>query len=280
MKKSGLIFTAILFLLAACGSAAEAPETQVVTELIEITEDPPEAAPPQDILGEWHLDQALSTFGGPPMLDPLEVEVVQAIILEITDDYLIFGDFGHTYSWIDADRIRMDGVVVGFGSVTDGFFYVFTVQHDGGILRLLTSDGTPFAVFRRPGSEAVPAIEVAFSAPAEATATIPPLASTPWVPCEGGSETHLFVGGYAYVNPIPPEPNIVRLAPDATSPQTGLIQPNELVEVLDGPQCSGGWVWWEVLSVKARLRGWTAEGDGESYWVLPCPVGESECGSP
>ena len=210
------------------------------------------------------------------MLDPLEAEFFEAGKLEITTDYLIIGDFGHTYSWIDAQRIRVNGVGVGFASFNEGFFYVVTVQRDGDFLRLLTSDRTPFAVFEREGSvAAAPAIDVAVVV--ETTATIAP---TPWTPCEGGYETRLFKGGYAFVNPVPPDPNIVRSAPDKASAQTGFIQPNELVEVVDGPQCSRGWVWWNVTSKKTGLSGWTAEGDGAFYWVLPCSLNGSECGAP
>jgi hypothetical protein len=280
MKKWSLIITAVLFLLTACKGTAEVPAEPVP---VEITAVPPPAAP-QDILGLWVLDPGQSTGGGSSMLDPLEAEIFETAKVEITGDYMIFSDLGHTYSWIDDQRIRLDGVIVGFGSVTDGFFYIFTVQRDGDFLRLLTSDGTPFVVFGREGSTAAaPAIDVAVSAETTATSAPPaagPVAPTPWTPCEGGYETHLFKGGFAYVNPVPPDPNIVRSAPDNASAQTGLIQPNELVEVVDGPQCSGGWVWWNVTSKKTGLSGWTAEGDGASYWVLPCPVTGSECGAP
>jgi hypothetical protein len=242
MKKWPLIITAALFFLSACTGGAEVPAEPVSAEEME---NPPAPAASQDILGLWVLDPEQSTGGGSSMLDPLEAEFFEAGKLEITTDYLIIGDFGHTYSWIDAQRIRVNGVVVGFGSVTDGFFYVFTVQRDGDFLHLLTSDGTPFAVFRREGSvAAAPAIDVAVVV--EAIATISPVlatgpvAPTPWTPCEGGYETHLFKGGFAFVNPVPPDPNIVRSAPDIASAQTGFIQANELVEVVDGPQCSGG----------------------------------------
>ena len=283
MKKWRLIITAALFFLSACTGGAEAPAEPVSAEEME---NPSAPAASQDILGLWVLDPEQSTGGGSSMLDPLEAEFFEAEKLEITGDYMIFGNFGHTYSWIDDQHIRLDGVVVGFGSVTDGFFYVFTVQRDGDLLRLLTSDGIPFAVFGRAGSAAAaPAIDVASAAKATVTTAPPaslvqPLVPTPWIPCEGGYETHLFKGGFAYVNPVPPDPNIVRNGPDNASAQTGLIQPNELVEVVDGPQCSGGWVWWNVTSKKTGLSGWTAEGDGASYWVLPCPINGSECGAP
>lgn len=152
-KRLTLLIATIVLLLAACsGSSAETP-TETPTEVIptEAVADPLPVVPPQDILGLWMLDPGQSTFGGSTMLDPLEAEIFEAGRLEITDSYVIVGDFGHTYSWIDDQRIRLDGVVVGFGAVTDGFFHVFTVQRDGDLLRLLISDGTPFAVFAKGG---------------------------------------------------------------------------------------------------------------------------------
>jgi hypothetical protein len=283
MKKMVLLILAITLLLSACSGGAQTPtEASVIPEAVETMTDAP-AAVPQDILGVWVLDREQSTFAGSSMLDPLEGEIFEAIKVEITSDYFILGDFGHTYSWIDAKRIRIDGVMVGFGSVTDGFFYVFTVQREGDVLRLVLAEGTPYAVFGRAGSAATaPAIDVAVTED-EAPAAQPltqPIAPTPWTSCEGSYETHLFKGGYAFVNPVPPDPNIVRSTPDSSSAQTGLLQPNELMEVVDGPQCSGGWVWWHVRSKKTGLSGWTAEGDGASDWLLPCPLNGSECGAP
>ena len=199
MKKWRLIITAALFFLSACTGGAEVPAEPVSAEEME---NSPTPAASQDILGLWVLDPEQSTGGGSSMLDPLEAEFFEAGKLEITTDYLIIGDFGHTYSWIDAQRIRVNGVVVGFGSVTDGFFYIFTVQRDGDFLRLLTSDRAPFAVFGREGSvAAAPAIDVAVVVEATETIAPPPaepVAPTPWTPCEGGYETHLFKGGYAF----------------------------------------------------------------------------------
>lgn len=148
--KWSLLFITLALLLSACGGSpaatAEAPVV-LAREDQPVAEAP--AAAPQDILGNWVLDPGQSTGGGSAMLDPIEGEIFAAGRVEITGDYMIFGDLGHTYSWIDDQRIRLDGVIVGFGSVTDGFFVVFTVQREGDILRLLTSDGSPFAVFRR-----------------------------------------------------------------------------------------------------------------------------------
>lgn len=282
--KKWILLLAIMLLIPACSvSGTEAPTEAPESAPIEEMEEPLPSASSQDIIGTWILDVTQYVDTDASMLDPLLTEIYEASGVEITDSYLVFGNFGHTYSWIDTQRIRINGVGVGFASFNEGFFYVLTVQRDGNRLRFLLADGTSFAVFGRPGTvSALPASDA--PTVVEATETTPPTvvpaAPAPWTPCEGGYETHLFKGGYAYVNPVPPDPNIVRSAPDNASAQTGLIQPNELVEVVDGPQCSGGWVWWQITSKQTGLSGWTAEGDGNSYWVLPCPQNGSECGAP
>lgn len=71
------------------------------------------------------------------------------------------------------------------------------------------------------------------------------------------------------VSLLPPQPNIVREAPGRNSTKIGLIQPGEEVEILDGPACADGWVWWQVRSLGTGLTGWTAEGDENNRWLVP-----------
>ena len=254
-----LIFT---ILLAACGG-----QDALTTETMPVTEPFPQAVTVQNILDVWYLVPDQSPFGGSTMLDPLEAEIVEAGQVEIFDHGMIFGNFGHAYSWIDAERIRVDGLIVGFGSVTEGLFYVFTIQSDAEQLRFLLTDGTPFAVFSR--TQVVTMLEE--------TVSVDPVIeeADAWAPC--GYPTGLAIGGYAYVNPVPPDPHVVRMGPRNASEQTGLILPNELVKIIGGPQCTDGLTWWQVTSKQSGLTGWTTEGDGVSFWLLPC-VNGTECG--
>jgi hypothetical protein len=61
----------------------------------------------------------------------------------------------------------------------------------------------------------------------------------------------------------------VRERPNTTAAILGNIEPGEEIEILGGPACNTGWVWWEVRSLSTDLQGWTAEGDGEDYWLVP-----------
>jgi hypothetical protein len=144
MKKCFLLILAIVFLLSACSGAGEPlADVPVIAEPAGVETESLSTTPPQEILGKWLLDMEQSTGAGSVMLDPLESEIYEAAGMEITSDYLIFNNFGHTYSWIDDQRIRVDGVMLGFGSATEGLFYVFTVQRDGDTLRFLLVESAP-----------------------------------------------------------------------------------------------------------------------------------------
>lgn len=96
-------------------------------------------------------------------------------------------------------------------------------------------------------------------------------------PCLNALPTRLRVDGYAYVNPEPPLPNNVRRDPGKDSPLIGDIRPGQPVKILDGPRCADGWVWWRVRDLETEIEGWTAEGDKQNYWLIPCPS-RNQCG--
>ncbi len=98
-----------------------------------------------------------------------------------------------------------------------------------------------------------------------------PAAGTPWPACDGSSDSRLQVGATAAVSQDPPQANNVRNGAGASQRKVGQIQPGERVTVLDGPRCVDGWVWWKIRSLDNGLTGWTAEGDKDSYWLVPQP---------
>lgn len=88
-----------------------------------------------------------------------------------------------------------------------------------------------------------------------------------WQPCPDGPQSRLKVGDLAYVTKDPPIPNRVRKEPNREADIIGHINPGASMEILEGPACSDGWVWWHIKN--ADLNGWTAEGDQETYWLVP-----------
>jgi uncharacterized protein YgiM (DUF1202 family) len=63
----------------------------------------------------------------------------------------------------------------------------------------------------------------------------------------------------------------VRSQPNTSSEVLGYLEVGEKMEVLEGPTCFGGWIWWRVRSLEKSLTGWTAEGDETAYWLVPLP---------
>jgi hypothetical protein len=73
------------------------------------------------------------------------------------------------------------------------------------------------------------------------------------------------VGSYVSVNP--PSANNVRSEARLDALVSGKFAPGSLVQITDGPICADGFRWWYVSN--DVLSGWTAEGDGTDYWLVP-----------
>jgi hypothetical protein len=65
-------------------------------------------------------------------------------------------------------------------------------------------------------------------------------------------------------------PNRVRSLPDTSAQLIAQIRPGQIALVLEGPTCSDGLVFWKVQSdsIPGGL-GWTVEGDGIEYYLVP-----------
>ncbi len=83
--------------------------------------------------------------------------------------------------------------------------------------------------------------------------------------------SQLHLGIYAVVAGGPNDPpNRVRNAPDTGSDILDQIYPGDIVLVTGGPVCSEGLVFWQVESGSIPGGvGWTAEGDGTDYYLVP-----------
>ncbi|MAS37009.1 MAG: hypothetical protein CL610_23620 [Anaerolineaceae bacterium] len=77
----------------------------------------------------------------------------------------------------------------------------------------------------------------------------------------------LTVGGTGRVTTVPSLPNRVRSYPGFNAPVTGQIPAGGVFTVTGGPFCEAGILWWQV-NYSGGL-GWTAEGDGFTYWLEP-----------
>ena len=138
----------IVFVLSGCAPEAEVPVTQPETPVVVPTDAP--KFPHQSIVGVWLPIEvqpaSLQVLGGEGLLTT-EIRATRSI--EFTEYYMLFEDYGHTYSWIDPQRIHVDGVVIGIGSTTGDLFYVLGVQLDGDILNFSNNSGEVLARFQK-----------------------------------------------------------------------------------------------------------------------------------
>lgn len=91
--------------------------------------------------------------------------------------------------------------------------------------------------------------------------------------CEGLVVTQLGVGSLAYVSMETATSNRLRSGPGKDFEIIDRLLPGTLLQVIDGPTCADGIIYWQVQGVNKEFKGWTGEGDHESYWLV-------ECGSP
>jgi len=79
----------------------------------------------------------------------------------------------------------------------------------------------------------------------------------------------IHVGDKVYVN-YGGDVNALRSTPDARFPTNviGYAIQGETLDVIGGPECSYGLVMWKVKT-SYGLSGWTAEGNGTDFWLIP-----------
>lgn len=86
--------------------------------------------------------------------------------------------------------------------------------------------------------------------------------------CPPALPSRLTIGGRARVTPG--TANALRSAPsrnNAISAVIGSIPGRGVFSVLNGPVCADGYAWWQVNY--QGMTGWTAEGEGVTYWIEP-----------
>lgn len=87
--------------------------------------------------------------------------------------------------------------------------------------------------------------------------------------CPATAPTRVYVQGQARVI-AGLGANNLRAEAGTTAEIIGTIPSEAQFTVIDGPVCVEGMVWWEVEY--GDLTGWTAEGEGETYWLEPVYV--------
>lgn len=139
---------------------------------------------------------------------------------------------------------------------------------DSGGYFILTEEGT---LYRSPPvGWGPPVLQVRSVDPSWPLIIMQPPDHPYWQACGGAALSRLAVGDRAQVSEATQTANRLRDAPGlAVGRPVGLIAPGEVLDVLEGPECSDGLVWWRVRVVSGGREGWTAEGNQEGAWLLP-----------
>jgi serine/threonine protein kinase len=111
------------------------------------------------------------------------------------------------------------------------------------------------------------------------TLTVTSIDTEAYFPFPDCPATHLHIGDWSIVNPKG-SPNFVRSSSD-NHPSDNIIgsaQPGEMIHIAGGPECVNHWMMWQV-NTSSGLDGWTAETNGDQFYILPLKTTESCSGA-
>lgn|GEM_PF-1042036 len=103
------------------------------------------------------------------------------------------------------------------------------------------------------------------------------------VNCPNAPSTNFAVGLQGEVRKAQAgTPNSVRVRDSASTSGKVLTNLPESTPftVIGGPQCVSGFVWWQIKTNAGDISGWVAEGDSNSYFILPLGYGITPSPSP
>ena len=86
------------------------------------------------------------------------------------------------------------------------------------------------------------------------------------LPCAGTLPSQLYPGMTGWMIPEGLNNNMRRSA-STSAAKVGELELGGIFDVLDGPVCREGYIWYEIRY--NGLRGWTVESGGRDYWIEP-----------
>jgi hypothetical protein len=86
-----------------------------------------------------------------------------------------------------------------------------------------------------------------------------------WLPCANTYASQLRAGMRAKVFEGQ-KANRLRSQPNRNGSVVGSLPAGKPFDILGGPGCADGWVWWNVRAPNGKI-GWTAEGDQTERWL-------------
>lgn len=206
--------------------------------------------------------------------------------------WILFLTHGETNNWnvvmangtpADNEPVILESAIVDVWGTPDGYLAL----DDGGTLWFVNQfqvDEMNFGtqVYQAERATVVYVSEAnAFTLPAvtEPAAVVVAASETmvePAVICEGAPRPRLAAGMTGRVVPTNGQPLRVRTAPGGEI--ITQIQPSDVFVTLAGPQCQGGYAWWQIRTADGA-EGWAAEGGPpEGYFIepyIPITAGEA-----
>jgi len=87
--------------------------------------------------------------------------------------------------------------------------------------------------------------------------------------CLGAPTSRMLAGdvGIVTVDDGDTRPLRIRTLPNLQGDIIDTIEPGTLFDVVDGPICADGYVWWNIQVPDSEVSGWSAEGTTENYFI-------------
>jgi Tol biopolymer transport system component len=161
-------------------------------------------------------------------------------------------ELANTEGWDSQPSLSPDGRAIAFqydrGQFVVGDFDIYVISTDGSGLKRLTDNQNSSSPAWLP---------------------IPRSPSIQHPDCTSGW-TRLAAGDQASVSQDSSTPNRVCSGPNIADEIIMLLHPGSVMRLIEGPICADGLVFWKVQndSIPSEV-GWTAEGDGQEYWLEP-----------
>lgn len=133
------------------------------------------------------------------------------------------------------------------------------------VTQIVTPEGTTPPPAETPANAETPA-EAEMPTP-RPTPTSKPI--DVYFPIEGCNASRLHLNEKAMVT-YDGGNNALRNTSDISQQNVlGYAEPGDVMTIIGGPECSYKWIVWKVRLDKDNTEGWTPEGNGERYFLVP-----------
>lgn len=89
-----------------------------------------------------------------------------------------------------------------------------------------------------------------------------------YYPLEDCAPSHVYIGDMVYIKEGIPN-LFIREDPDVAADDNiiGYMWQGDIAQIIDGPECSWGYIMWKVEKTNNHKIGWISESKGEGFWI-------------